>query len=141
MSYLRDTLELPLILGADGSGFIKWLIDTLYAAHADLRGQTGGGMTMGHGFPFTSSTKQKLNTRSSTESEVVGVDDLMPAVLWSKNFLEAQGYQVNQNVIYQDNKSALLLEQNGKASSGKRTKHINIRYFLLRIGFRKAMWT
>ena len=27
-AYLRETEELPLILGADGSGFIKWLIDT-----------------------------------------------------------------------------------------------------------------
>ena len=69
--------------------------------------------------------------RSSTETELVGVDDLMPAVLWSSNFLKAQGYRVNQNIVYQDNKSAMLLERNGKASSGQRTKHINIRYFFI----------
>ena len=130
MGYLRETKELPLILGADGSGFIKWLIDTSYAMHVDLKGQSGGGMTLGRGFPFNALTKQKLNTRSLTKSEVVGVDDFMPAILWSRNFLEAQGYQVNENIIYQDNQSAMLLERNGKASSGKRTKHINIRYFL-----------
>jgi hypothetical protein len=33
--------------------------------------------------------------------------------------------------LYQDNQSAILLEKNGKASSGKRTKHINIRYFFV----------
>ena len=45
--------------------------------------------------------------------------------------MEAQGYRVKDNVLFQDNKSAILLEQNGKASSSKRTKHINIRYFFV----------
>ena len=77
------------------------------------------------------STKQKLNTRSSTEAEVVGINDFMPAVCWTRYFLQAQGYQVNDNLVYQDNQSAILLEKNGKASSSKRTKHINIRYFFI----------
>ena len=77
------------------------------------------------------STKQKLNTRSSTESEVVGADDFMPPICWTRYFLEAQGYCVDDNILYQDNKSSILLETNGKASSGKRTKHINIRYFFI----------
>ena len=78
-----------------------------------------------------SSTKQKLNTRSSTETELVGADDFMPAICWTRYFMEAQGYQVDDNVLFQDNKSAILLEKNGKASSSKRTKHINIRYFFI----------
>ena len=45
--------------------------------------------------------------------------------------MEAQGYQVQDNVLYQDNQSAILLEKNGKASSSRRTKHINIRYFFI----------
>jgi hypothetical protein len=78
-----------------------------------------------------SSTKQKLNTRSSTETEIVGGDDFMPASCWTRYFLDAQGYHVQDNVLFQDNKSAILLEKNGKASSSKRTKHINIRYFFI----------
>ena len=77
------------------------------------------------------STKQKLNTRSSTESEVVGADDFMPPIYWTRYFLEAQGYCVDDNILYQDNKSSILLKTNGKASSGKRTKYINIRYFFI----------
>ena len=38
---------------------------------------------------------------------------------------------MDDNILYQDNKSSILLEKNGKASSGKRTKHINIRYFFI----------
>jgi hypothetical protein len=45
--------------------------------------------------------------------------------------LEAQGYQVQDNILFQDNKSAILLEKNGKASSSKHTKHVNIRYFFI----------
>ena len=45
--------------------------------------------------------------------------------------MEAQGYQVEQNILYQDNKSTILLEQNGKRSSSKRTRAFNIRYFFL----------
>jgi hypothetical protein len=77
------------------------------------------------------STKQKLNTRSSTESELVAVDDCMPAICWTRYFLESQVYGVFENILYQDNQSAILLEKNGKASSSKRTKHINIRYFFV----------
>jgi hypothetical protein len=45
--------------------------------------------------------------------------------------MEAQGYQIKDNVLFQDNKSAILLEKNGKASSSKCRKHINIRYFII----------
>ena len=86
---------------------------------------------MGQGFPIVNSTKQKLNTRSSTESELVSVDNMMPIVVWSWYFLMAQGYGVTQNLLLQDNQSSILLERNGKASSGKRTRHINIRYFFI----------
>ena len=88
-------------------------------------------MTMGKGAIQSISRKQKLNTRSSTESELVGVDDVCTMVLWTKLFLEAQGYQVDKNIIYQDNKSAILLETNGKKSAGKRSRALNVRYFFV----------
>ena len=55
----------------------------------------------------------------------------MPTVLWSRQFLDGQGFKVKENPVYQDNQAAILLEKNGKASSGKRTKHINARYFFI----------
>ena len=131
MKYLKGTIMLPLVLSANGSGMLKWWIDGSYAVHPNMRGHTGGGLSMGRGFPISGSSKQKLNTRSSTETEVVAVDDFMPAILWSRLFLEAQGYGVNESIIYQDNQAAMLLEKNGKASSGKRTKHLNVRYFFV----------
>ena len=144
MTYLRGTAKLPLILSGDGSGILKWYIDAAYAVHPNMRGHTGSGMSMGTGFSLVSSTKQKLNTRSSTECELVGVDDCMPMICWTRYFLDAQGYGVTETVVFQDNKSAILLENNGTLSSGKRTKHINIRYFFIsdrvKNGELKVVW-
>ncbi len=72
------------------------------------------------------SRKQRLNTKSSTEAEVVGVDDASSQILWTNYFLKAQGYYIDNTLVYQDNQSAILLETNGKQSSGKRTEHMNI---------------
>ena len=77
------------------------------------------------------STKQKINTRSSTESKVVGADDFILPIYWTRYFLESQGYSVDDNMLHQDKKSSIILETNRKASSGKRTKHINIGYFFI----------
>jgi hypothetical protein len=91
----------------------------------------GGGLYLGRGFPIVSSTKQKLNTRSSTETEIEGADNFMLVICWKRYFMKAQVYGVKDNVLFQDNKSSILLENNGKALSSKRTKHISIRYFFI----------
>ena len=55
----------------------------------------------------------------------------MPSILWTRNFLNAQDYDVTESIIFQDNMGAILLEKNGKSLIGKRTKHIKIRYFFV----------
>ena len=72
-----------------------------------------------------------MNTKSSTETELIAADDLMPHILWTNYFLNWQGYNAKDTILYQDNKSAILLEKNGKKSSSKRTKHIAIRYYFI----------
>jgi hypothetical protein len=72
-----------------------------------MQGHGGGGLSLERRFPIMSLTKQKLNTRSTKESEIVGADNFMPAICWTQYFMEAQGYQVQDNVLFQDNKSAL----------------------------------
>jgi hypothetical protein len=80
-------------------------------------------VAIGKGSIWSHSTKQKLNTRSSTEAELVTVDDMMPQVLWTKYFLADQGFDIGPISILQDNKSAILLEKNGR--------HIQIRYYFV----------
>jgi hypothetical protein len=111
MEYLRVDRLCPLILRINFSGVLMWYVNASFAVHPNMRSHTGRGSTMGRGFPIVSSTKQKLNTRSSTESELVGVDNMMPIIVWSCYFLMAQQYGVTQNLLLQDNKSSMLLEK------------------------------
>ena len=46
-------------------------------------------------------------------------------------FLLAQGIPIQRCIIYQDNQSAILLEVNGRASAGQRSRHMNIKYFFI----------
>ena len=48
-----------------------------------------------------------------------------------KKFLECQGFKVKLNVIFQDNTSTMGLATNGKISSGKRTRHFDIKLFYI----------
>jgi hypothetical protein len=132
MRYLQGSIELKLVLSADGSGAIRWWVDASYGVHVDMKGHTGGTMSMGKGSIYSTARAQKLVACSSTESELIGVHDVMPQVLWTAYFMKAQGHEVVDNVLYQDNKSTILLANNGRASSGKRTRHINIRYFFVK---------
>ena len=86
-------------------------------------------MSLGKGTTYSTSIKQCLVTKSSTKAELVSINDVMPQVLWTHYFLEAQGFKVTDSTIYQDNQSAILLEKNGRGSSSKHTRHINICYF------------
>ena len=96
-----------------------------------MKSHTGSYMSLGVGAAYASSSKQKLNMRSSTEAELVAADDSMPQVVWNRFFLEEQGNRINDNILYQDNQRDMLLEKNGRASSSKQTRNINIRYFFV----------
>ena len=96
-----------------------------------MRSHTGANGTMGKGSFYSSSTRQKLNTKSSTEEELVAADDILPQLLWTINFMIAQGYKVKYSTLYQDNLSTILLERSGKVSSGNHTRAIDIRYFYI----------
>ena len=69
---------------------MKWFIDGAHAIHPNMDRHTGGALTLGQGVPVSGSLKQKLNTHSSTKTELVAVDDSMPMVLWRNYFLAAQ---------------------------------------------------
>ena len=129
LEYLWSTIDDVLILGAEDLRSIGSFVDVSFAMHEDMRSHTGGGMSFGRGILMGRSTKQKLNTTTSTESEVVGAAEYLPLVVWLMKFLEHQGYKVQSRVLYQDNISAIRLEKNGQRSSSRRTKQIDIKYF------------
>jgi hypothetical protein len=130
---------MPLVLGWDESGQMTWSVDASFAIHNDMRSHTGALLSLGQGALMSMSSKQKINTKSSTEAELVGVDDAMNFVVWIQLFIGEQLKTVSKDsalsklmretIILQDNTSTIQLENNGKQSGTKRTRHINIRYF------------
>ena len=81
--YVRATVHLLLILGSDGTGNMVWSTNALFAVHMDMKSQIGYCLTLGTGSPISGLSGQKLNTRSSTESELVGVNDVIGYVEWT----------------------------------------------------------
>jgi hypothetical protein len=131
LQFLQATREEFMTISADILHNMRWWFDASYAVQPDMRSHTGGAMSLGRGVIYGTSKCQKLNTKSSTEAEQVGVDDEIPQVLWTLYFLEDQGYKIDDNILYQDNKISILLETNGRGSSGKRTRHLAVQYFFI----------
>jgi hypothetical protein len=101
---------------------IHWYINGSHQVHEDCRGQIGSLVTFGKGAISSSSNKMKCNTKSSTETKIIALGDKLGDVVWMRYFIECQGYDIDECVIFQDNISALSMEKNGRVSASKRSK-------------------
>jgi len=73
MKYIQSTRDITLTMEADDGP--KWWVDSSYAVHPDMRSHSGIYMTLGKGTAYSMSSKQKLNTKSTTEAELVAMDN------------------------------------------------------------------
>ena len=129
MSFLQTTQDDVLTLEADDDQTAEWWVDASFAVHPDYGSHTGTVFSLGRGAITSVSTKQKCNSRSSTEAELIGIDDVISKIMWTRRFIEAQGFKLQRNTVFRDNTSSMKLETNGRMSASKRTRHFNIRYF------------
>lgn len=93
---------------------------------------------MGEGVLHSLSAKQSINTKSSTETEIVGVSDYLPYAIWLLYFMKEQGYDVKKKYLMQDNQSTIRILKNGKRSAKKQSRHLNIRFFWISDRLSKA---
>jgi hypothetical protein len=129
LEYLRGMLDEFLTLRADDIGMMKTWVDTLYTVHKDMKSHTDGVVSFGRAAFMSKSSNHKLNTKSSTEAELVGASNYVPYPIWAKKVLAAQDYALKEKVFYQDNQSMVRFKRNGRKSCGPNSRHINIRYF------------
>ena len=132
LNYLNGTIDELRTIGCDSLDHLFTWVDAAYAVHYNMRSHTGGTMSFGTRIIHSKSSKQKLNTKSSTEAELVGVSDYLPYNIWLMNFLKEQGYTLTKNVLYQDNQSAMKMELNGRNSCTGNSQHVDIRYFFVK---------
>jgi Reverse transcriptase (RNA-dependent DNA polymerase) len=131
LKYINGTRELGLTIRPEGGMQVHAFVDASYAVHPDFKSHTGSAITIGGGATYAKSSAQKINTKSSTESELVGASDSSGHIIWVRDFLIGQGYAMGPAILYQDNMSAMALMEKGYSSSDK-TRHINVRYFFIR---------
>ena len=81
-------------------------------------------MSLGRDSIIATSQKQKINTRSSTEAELVGCDAVVARMQRAQLFIEAQGYSCKTVLLHQDNEAAMRLELNGKRAPSERGRAI-----------------
>ena len=67
-------------LTIDDLTIIKWWIDESHNVHLNMKGHTGGMMSLEEEDVANYSHKHKINTQSSTKSEIVSVDQHMPEI-------------------------------------------------------------
>ena len=79
---------------------IQWWINASFAVHADYKSHTGVCLSFRRGCPVNISSKQKINTQSLTEAELVAINDAMALVLWCRLFVMGQGFDVHDNIVY-----------------------------------------
>jgi hypothetical protein len=129
--WLKNTIDEPRIIGASSLKELYTWVDAAYAVHDNMRSHTGGAMSLGYGVIHCRSSKQKLNTKSSTEAELVGSSDYMPYNIWNIMFWREQGFEFSRNLLLQDNQSTIKMLRNGRNSCTGNSRHIDIRYFFV----------
>ena len=113
VKYIKRTVEMKLTLSSNNTNIATWWVDGSYAVHKDMKSHTGGLMTLEKGCVYSTSIHKKLNTKSSTESELVATTDVLPQIIWTSCFLKEWGCRAEKSVLCQGNQSAIRLEKNG----------------------------
>ena len=114
IGYLNRTIDDKRVIGVSSLKTLVTWVDAAYALYGNMRSQTGGILSFGLRAIQTKSSKQKINAKSSTEAELIGVSEVLPYNIWMTNFLKAQGYELEENILMQDNMSAIKMEKKRK---------------------------
>ena len=131
LQYIRGTFDFGIKLEVGNSFSIIAFVDASYGVHTNMRSHTGYTVGLGSGPICSKSSSQKINCKSSTEAELIGMSDSLGHIIWLRNFILSQGYkEIGPATIMQDNKSTIQLARNGQPNSDA-TRHISIRYFFV----------
>ena len=81
LSFLHRTVKDVLTLEADDDQNLRWYADAAFVVHSDMKSQTGAVFTLGKGAIIADSNKQKVNVKSSTEAELIAIDDKIAKIM------------------------------------------------------------
>jgi DNA-directed RNA polymerase subunit H (RpoH/RPB5) len=129
IAYLKTTRDIPLRLGYTCElPRVIVSIDAAFANREMMKSTSGVCITLGTGFFMASSKVQKINSKSSTEAEIIAVSDGMNVPMWLADFIKHQGFDKQTIQVHQDNQSCIALLTKGR-STAENTRFIAIRHY------------
>jgi hypothetical protein len=128
IAFMKQTARMPLRLKAHAPLQVVTSIDAAFANRTNMRSTSGACTTLGEGMFSCFSRMQKLNSKSSTEAEIIALSDGNNTPLWLADWLAYQGYKKLPIIIEQDNLSCMTLMEQGHAKA-ENTRFIEVRYF------------
>ena len=85
MTYgLRDTRHAKLNISVESLATICWYVDASCGVHPDCKGHTGMMMTLGMGAAMSMSRVHKINLKSLTKLELVGMGCVASPKTWKR---------------------------------------------------------
>eukprot|EP00957_Ditylum_brightwellii_P115967 8845848-Ditylum_brightwellii.AAC.1 len=84
LGFLIGTVDDILTLEADNTQTLTWYIDALFTVHPNMKRHIGAVFALGKEAVCSYSSKQKVNSRSTPEAELVAIDDKIAKVVWTK---------------------------------------------------------
>jgi hypothetical protein len=126
LRYLSGTVDVGIHFSRKQKIDPRIYADASHGIHADGRGHGGIVITLGSGVAHARSFKLKMTSRSSSESELIVLEEASSYVEWYMSLLSSFHVDnVKPLKVYQDNKSTIIMaSQNGNF---KRTKHLIIK--------------
>lgn len=122
LAYVEHTKHLSVHYSSSASMIPTIYADASHHLHHDSKGHGGIIITLGSGPIAYRSFKLKLVTRSSTESELVALEEAATYASFLSQLLSDLHISVSAPItIYQDNQSTIAISKNGGSFS--RTKH------------------
>ena len=131
--YIAGTAQLGLKFHSDEGVVLRATVDASYACHSDMKSHAGCSIHIGRSSGATQaiSKKQTITADSSTVAEFVATHTVAKEIMWARGFLLNVGFpQQKPTILYEDNLSTISMIKN--KSNGKRTKHVEVRYNLIR---------
>jgi hypothetical protein len=132
LRYLKTTEQLGLTLRSTNSAeiTIEASADASHGVHHDGKGQSASVISLGQGSVKSTSNKQRIVSKSSTESEIIAASDAASESIGLRNYLLSRGHAIPPVILGQDNMSSQSVLTNG-FNSARRMKHLHIRYFFI----------
>ena len=98
-----------MFLSSDSLSVIRWWVDASFSVYDNYCEHTGATMLLGVGSIGSISGGQNINSRSSTEVDITGANDMLPQVLWRRYFTKAKRYAIKDVIVHQYNVSGISI--------------------------------